>query len=100
MKRNIFEKVKNNRILENVRTLAAVERERERERERESLYLTCNLFSHLHTQCCHSVNVCAAFCCVANLKMNRFFRGSTTRLLFWQGDAGLSFSAFNWHRRK
>ena len=38
MKRNIFEKVKNNRILENVRTLAAVERERERERERISLF--------------------------------------------------------------
>ena len=33
MKRSIFEKVKNNRILENVGTLAAVERERERERE-------------------------------------------------------------------
>ena len=38
MVRNIFEEVKNSKIIENVGTLAAVERERERERERISLF--------------------------------------------------------------
>ena len=52
------------------------------------------LYTHTHTHThCLLVNGNSLICNVINLKLYRFFRGSTTHLLFWQGDAGLSFSA-------
>ena len=48
--------------------------------------------THTHTHCLLVNNFCAFFNAV-KLKLNRVFKGSTTRLPIWQGGAGLSFVA-------
>ena len=74
----INEKLKENRMMKNAKSLAAV--------------------THTHTHCL-LVNSFCVFFNTAKLKFNRVFnKGSIAPLSFWHGGAGLSFVALFWKK--